>query len=138
MKKVILIFSFFHFFANNLYSQEMKISWKDDYGREFSITAPSGNFSYSILPGDNISYGGRYSNAPGKEVEIGNVNIEYGGNYSNSPGKIIKVGDVHIEYGGQYSDSPGKVIKVGGLSIEYGGKYSNAPGRIIQTNGKVR
>jgi hypothetical protein len=83
MKNVIFIFSFLSLFINNLYSQEMKITWKDNYGREFSITAPSGNFSYSVLPGDNISYGGRYSNAPGKEVEIGNVIIEYGGNYSD-------------------------------------------------------
>jgi hypothetical protein len=140
MKKIItfIYFTIILLFINNIYSQETKISWIDDKGREFSVTAPSGNFSYTILAGDIITYGGRYSSAPGKEITIGNVNIEYGGTYSNTPGKIIQIGDVYIEYGGTYSNNPGKVIKVGGLEIEYGGKYSNAPGKIIQTSGKVR
>lgn len=137
MKRLTYII-LFSFFCNNLFCQETKITWKDDNGREFSITAPTGNFSYTILSGDYISYGNRYSNAPGKEISIGNVYIEYGSRYSNTPGKIIKVGDVSIEYGGPYSGVPGNVIRVGGLTIEYGGKYSNAPGRIIQTSGTVR
>lgn len=140
MKKNIFLLIIIVLFikTNNAYSQETKVSWYDDKGREFSISAPSGNFSYTILPGDNITYGSRFSNSPGKEVSIGDIIIEYGGPYSNSPGKIIKVGDVRVEYGGKYSDFPGNVIKIGGLSIEYGGKYSNAPGKIVQTTGKVR
>ncbi len=122
----------------HVYSQETKITWNDNKGREFTITAPSGNFSYSFLSGDNIEYGSRYSDSPGKEIKIGDVYIDYGKPYSNSPGKIIKVGDVEIEYGSKYSNENGKVIKVGRLEIEYGSEYSNAPGRIIGTKGRVR
>ena len=140
MKKVVLLFSLFLILinSNNTFCQETKISWIDNKGREFSITAPSGNFSYTMLFGDSVEYGSRFSDGSGKEILIGDVYIEYGGTYSNSPGKIIKIGDIDIEYGSQYSNSPAKIIKVGGLNIEYGDKYSNAPGKIIHTSGRVK
>ena len=43
-------------FSTIAYSQGLKVKWEDNDGREFSITAPSGDFSYGMLAGDNISY----------------------------------------------------------------------------------
>jgi len=105
-------------FSTLAYSQGMKIKWEDNDGREFSIIAPSGDFSYGMLAGDNISY-----NYSGNVSKVGQVYISY--NYS---GNVSKVGSVYISY--NYS---GNVSKVGGLYIKY--DYS---GRVSGTSGSVK
>ena len=116
MKNVLLLL--FLTFSMVAYSQNMKIKWEDDAGREFAITAPSGNFSYGMLSGDNVSYG-----INGKVSRVGNVYISYGIN-----GQVSMVGDVYISY-----DVNGKVSKVGNLYISYG-----INGKITGTSGYVR
>ena len=54
MKSILLIL--FITFSTIAYSQRMKIEWEDQVGREFSITVPSGTFSYGMIQDDNISY----------------------------------------------------------------------------------
>jgi hypothetical protein len=99
------------------YSQDVKISWEDSEGREFSITAPSGQFSYGMLSGDNISY-----NYDGKISKVGPVYISY-----TYDGNVSKVGSVYISY-----TYDGKVSKVGGLYVKYtyDGKVSGTSGRV--------
>ena len=104
-------------FTSLAFSQDVKIKWEDNQGREFAITAPSGDFSYGMIQGDNISYD--YS---GKVSKVGNVYISY--DYS---GRVSKVGNVYIRY-----DYSGRVSKVGGLYVKY--DYS---GRISGTSGSV-
>jgi len=116
MKKVLVLV--FLTFAATIYSQEMKIKWQDDSGREFGITAPSGNFSFSMLQGDNISY-----NFNGKVQKIGNVYISYDFN-----DRVQKVGNVYVSY-----DFNGRVQKVGNLYIRY--DYN---GRVTGTTGSVK
>lgn len=99
------------------YGQDLKISWQDFDGREFSITAPSGNFSYGMISGDRITYD--YNDRVSK---IGSVYIGY-----NYDGKISKVGNVYITY-----DYNGRVSKVGRMYITY--DYN---GRISRTSGSV-
>lgn len=136
MRKIILgLFVFVSCYSN---AQEIKINWRDDAGRNFSITAPSGYFSYGLISGDNVEYGDKYSSNQGDVIKIGDSKIEYADKYSEFFGKIVKVGNVKIEYGDKYSFDRGKVIKVGGLSIEYEDKYSDNPGRFKKTKGSVR
>jgi hypothetical protein len=112
-----LLFFVFTAFTTIVYSQDMKIKWEDEKGREFAIIAPSGEFTYGMIQGDNISYD--YS---GKVSKVGNVYISY--DYS---GKVSKVGTVYISY-----DYSGRVSKIGGLYVKY--DYS---GRISGTSGSV-
>tara|TARA_B100000780_G_scaffold75010_1_gene50457 strand:- start:538 stop:888 length:351 start_codon:yes stop_codon:yes gene_type:complete len=115
MKKLlILTFLAFSIFS---FSQEVKIKWEDSSGREFSISAPSGEFSYGMISGDRVSY--NYSN---KVSRVGSVSISY--NYSD---KVSRVGSVSISY--DYSD---RVSRVGGLRISY-----NYNGQISRTSGSV-
>ena len=88
-------------FSTLAYSQGMKIKWEDNDGREFSIIAPSGDFSYGMLAGDNISY-----NYSGNVSKVGQVYISY--NYS---GNVSKVGGLYIkyDYSGRVSGTSGSV-----------------------------
>jgi hypothetical protein len=95
----------------------MKIKWQDDAGREFAITAPLGDLSFSMLQGDNLSY-----NSLGKVIQVGTVYISY-----NSLGQVIQVGTVYISY-----NSLGTVIQVGLLYVKY-----DSLGRITGTSGSV-
>lgn len=99
------------------FSQDVKIKWEDNQGREFAITAPSGEFSYGMIAGDNISYD--FSNRVSK---VGNVYISY-----DFSGRVSKVGSVYISY-----DFSGRVSKVGGLYVKY-----DFSGRISGTSGSV-
>ena len=89
-------------FSTFAYSQGIKIKWEDKDGREFAITAPSGNFSYGMLVGDNITYDAYH-------------------------GKVIRVGSVNITY-----DVQENIYRVGGLSINYdiNGRISGTSGRV--------
>ncbi len=113
---LVIVFLVFSTFA---YSQGIKIKWEDKDGREFAITAPSGNFSYGMLVGDNITYDAYH----GKVTRVGSVNITYDAYH----GKVIRVGSVNITY-----DVQENVYRVGGLSINY-----DINGRISGTSGRV-
>jgi hypothetical protein len=136
MRKIIPVLIILMSFYSN--AQEIKINWGDEAGREFSITVPSGYFSYGMISGDIIEYGDKYSNNQGDIIKIGDTKIEYADKYSEFFNKVIKVGSVKIEYADKYSFNRGKVVKVGGLSIEYEDKYSDNPGRFKKTEGSVR
>ncbi len=136
MRKII--FGFLILIGCYSNAQEIKINWSDEAGREFSITAPTGHFSYGMISGDKIEYGDKYSSNQGDIIKIGDSKVEYADKYSEFFRKIIKVGNVKIEYADKYSFDRGKVIKVGGLSIEYEDKYSDNPGRFKKTKGSVR
>ena len=114
-------------------AQTLKIKWLDAFGREFGIVAPTGDLSYSLLPGDKIEYE-RYGDFVGKIRQIGNVRIEYE-RYGDLKGKVIKVGDVRIEYE-NYGTNKGRLRKVGGLTIEYE-EYGALAGKIRKTTGQV-
>ncbi len=113
--------------------QALKIKWIDDAGREFAISAPTGDFSYSMLPGDKLEYE-RYGDFVGKIRQIGDVKIEYE-RYGDFKGKIIKVGYVKVEYE-NYGPNKGRLVKVGGLRIEYE-EYGPLAGKIRKTTGQV-
>jgi len=110
---------FFIFLASTSigFSQDVKIKWVDNQGREFSITAPSGKFSYGMIAGDNISY-----DFSGDVSKVGSVNISY-----DFSGSVSKVGSVNISY-----DFSGDVSKVGGLTVNY-----DFSGRVTGTSGSV-
>ena len=135
--KYFLILLLFSIKTSQSFSQETLIRWTDKEGRKFGISAPSGNMSYGMIPGDRIEYGSQYSDNPGKIIKIGNQYIEYGSKYSDYPGKIIRIGAVIIEYAASYSDDAGKIIKIGGLRINYSSKYSDNPGLITSIEGEV-
>ena len=97
--------------------ENVKIKWEDYSGREFAITAPSGQFTYGMIQGDNISYD--FSERVSK---VGSVYISY-----DLSGRVSKVGSVYISY-----DLSGRVSKVGGLYIKY-----NFNGKISGTSGSV-
>ncbi len=97
--------------------QDMKIKWEDNDGREFSVRALSGSFSYSMIPGDNLFY-----NVDGSVSRIGSVNIYY-----NVDGSVSRIGRVNIYY-----NVDGTVSRVGGLSI-----YYNVDGTISSTRGRI-
>ena len=124
-------------FSSIIYSQDMKIKWEDYDGREFSIKCISGEFSYSMVAGDQIQYYPSYSNNAGKVQRIGNVNIEYYPSYSNNAGKVQRVGRVSIEYFPSYSNNAGNIKRVGNLTVEYFPSYSNNAGKVKGTRGSV-
>ncbi len=99
------------------YSQDIKINWEDNQGREFAISAPSGSFSYGMIQGDNVSY-----DLNGRVNKVGSVYISYDLN-----GKVNKVGSVYISY-----DLNRRVNKVGNLYVKY-----DLNGRVTGTSGSV-
>ena len=116
--KSLLVFVFIMFSTIAYsYGQGVRINWEDNQGRTFTISAPSGNFSYSMIQGDNIGYD--YS---GKVNQVGSTYISY--DYS---GKVNQVGSVYISY-----DYSGKVNKVGNLYVSY-----DSSGRFTGTSGSV-
>lgn len=130
--KLLVLFLFVGF--NQTFAQSLKINWEDDYGREFSILAPSGDFTYSVLPGDRIEYE-QYGDLAGEIRKVGNVYITHE-MYGDLKGKITKVGSVRIEYQ-EYGELKGRVKKVGGLTVEYE-EYGVSKGKIKKTTGQVR
>ena len=115
MKKIYYTL-FLLVFSMISYGQDMKIKWSDVAGREFSITCISGEFNYSMIPGDRI---------------------EYEPTFSSNAGKVSKIGSVRIEYEPTYSSNAGKIRKVGGLTVEYEPTYSSNAGKIRATRGNV-
>ena len=87
MKKNVSIFMFLliSFISN---SQDMKIKWLDNSGREFSISTISNSFTYSMISGDRIEYEPSYSDNSGKIKSVGGLRIEYEPSYSSNSGKI--------------------------------------------------
>ena len=83
MKSILLIL--FITFSTIAYSQRMKIEWEDQVGREFSITVPSGTFSYGMIQDDNTSY-------------------DYKGNISKVGGLYLK-----YDYNGRVTGTSGSV-----------------------------
>ena len=83
MKNLLIIL--FVAFSTVAFGQGMKIKWEDQAGREFSITAPSGDFSYGMIAGDNVSYDykGRVSKVGGLYVEY-----DYKGRISGTSGSV--------------------------------------------------
>ncbi len=120
-------------FSNLIFGQSFKIKWTDNEGREFSLMAPTGEFSFIALPGDNLKYA-QYGEFAGQIIQIGNVYIDYE-RYGDSKGKINKIGNVLVIYG-KYGILKGKLIKVGGLSIEYE-EYGISAGKVKATKGQV-
>ena len=105
-----------------IYSQDMKVKWEDKDGREFSIRVMSGEFEYSMIPGDDISYDFMGE----KVVKIGSVKIRY----DFTGNKVIQIGSVKI----QYDFMGNKITKVGGLTINYdfmGEKVTGTRGRVM-------
>jgi len=100
-----------------VYGQGMKINWEDEDGREFSISAPSGQFNYGMLNGDYVSY-----NLSGRVAQVGPVLISY-----NLSGKVSSIGSVLINY-----DLSGRVRSVGNLYVSY-----DMQGRVTGTSGSV-
>jgi hypothetical protein len=115
MKNLLIIF--FVAFNALAFGQGMKIKWEDQAGREFSITAPSGEFSYGMIAGDNINY-----DLNGRVNRVGTAYISYDLN-----GRVNKVGSVYISY-----DLNGRVNKVGRLYVRY-----DLNGRVTGTSGSV-
>lgn len=136
MKKLIILITI-TLLSTITYCQDMKVKWNDADGREFSITCISGDFTYSMIPGDKIEYEPSYSSNAGKVRKVGTTVIEYEPSYSDNAGKIRKVGSVQIIYEPSYSENAGKVRKVGGLTITYEPSYSSNAGKIRSTSGKV-
>ncbi len=104
-------------FSITAYQQGIKIKWEDYQGREFSISAPSGSFSYGMIQGDRVSY-----DYEGRVSKVGSVIISY-----DYEGRVSQVGSVRISY-----DYEGRVSRVGNLSVQY--DYS---GRVTGTTGSV-
>ena len=115
MKNLLVVL--FIAFSTVAFGQGMKIKWEDQAGREFSITAPSGDFSYGMISGDNISY-----DLNGRVNKVGSVYISYDLN-----GRVNKVGSVYISY-----DLNGRVNKIGRLYVSY-----DLNGRVTGTSGSV-
>jgi hypothetical protein len=72
--------------AENRYGQGMKIKWQDQEGREFSITAPKGEFSYGMIAGGKINY--YYQ---GRVSSVGRLNVfyDYQGRISGTKGSVL-------------------------------------------------
>lgn len=140
MKKYFLLLTLL-FLTFSGFSQSMKIIWEDAQGREFSINTHSGNFQYSMIPGDKLYYNGTYDSGPeGLIKSIGNIKIYYNGKYDGGPeGSVKSVGNVRIYYNGKYDSGPEGTIKsIGGLKIYYNGRYDSGPeGSIKSTSGSV-
>jgi hypothetical protein len=64
----------------------MKIKWQDQEGREFSITAPKGEFSYGMIAGDKINY-----DYQGRVSSVGRLNVfyDYQGRISGTKGSVL-------------------------------------------------
>ena len=89
MRKIILgLFVFVSCYSN---AQEIKINWRDDAGRNFSITAPSGYFSYGLISGDNVEYGDKYSSNQGDVIKIVADQLEENYNMNDRVLNIIKL-----------------------------------------------
>ncbi len=116
MRTYILLIIGFCGFSTSLLGQSVKIKWSDKQGREFSVTAPDGEFGYSIIAGDQVFY-----DTKNKVSLIGNTNVVY------RDEKVILVGNISINY-----DYKGRVFMVGGLVVNY-----DANGRFSGTYGKV-
>ena len=100
----------------------MKVKWEDDDGREFSIRVFSREFSWSMVPGDDVKYDFTGRNV----IKVGDVTIRY----DLSRKKVTQVGGVKIQY-----DIRGqKVTQVGGLRI----KYDMMGKRVVGMRGRVR
>ena len=99
MKNLLIIL--FVAFRTVAFGQGMKIKWEDQAGREFSITAPSGDFSYGMIAGDNVSY-----DYKGRVSKVGSVYISY-----DYKGRVSKVGGLYVEYDykGRISGTSGSV-----------------------------
>ena len=99
MKNLLIIL--FVAFSTVAFGQGMKIKWEDQAGREFSITAPSGDFSYGMIAGDNVSY-----DYKGRVSKVGSVYISY-----DYKGRVSKVGGLYVEYDykGRISGTSGSV-----------------------------
>ena len=82
-------------------AQGTKIKWEDPDGREFSITAPKGEFSYGMIAGDDISY-----DYKGRVSWVGKVQISY-----DYQGRVSYVGrlSVNYDYQGRISGTSGRV-----------------------------
>jgi hypothetical protein len=115
MKNLLIVV--FLITSSMAFGQGMNIKWEDQDGREFSITAPTGDFTYGMIAGDNIRY-----DYKDRVSSIGLVTISY--DYQN---RVSRVGSVSIRY--DYQD---RVSHVGGLSIYY--DYND---RISSTSGSV-
>lgn len=100
------------------YAQSMGIRFYDRQGREFVVYAPSGQFSYSMFEGDNVT-----RNINGDVNQVGRTFISY-----NMNGQVSSIGDVYISY-----DIYGRVVSVGGLYI-----YYDMNGNIQRTSGRVK
>lgn len=89
-------------FSTAVFGQGVKISWEDYDGREFSISAPAGEFSYGMIAGDNISYG--FDN---RVKKVGSVHISYDFN-----GRVKKVGGLYVKYdfNGRVTGTSGSVL----------------------------
>ena len=74
MKKLFAITLLLLFLPTLGFGQDMKVKWEDDDGREFSIKVLSGEFGWSMVPGDMIHYD-RYR--PDRVTRIGNLLIHY-------------------------------------------------------------
>ena len=83
MKNLLIIL--FVAFSTVAFGQGMKIKWEDQAGREFSIAAPTGDFSYGVIAGDNISYdyNGRVNKVGGLYVKY-----NYNGRISGTSGSV--------------------------------------------------
>ena len=99
MKNLLIIL--FVAFSTVAFGQGMKIKWDDQAGREFSIAAPTGDFSYGMIAGDNISY-----DYNGRVNKVGSVYISYDYN-----GRVNKVGGLYVKYNynGRISGTSGSV-----------------------------
>lgn len=99
MKNLLIIL--FVAFSTVAFGQGMKVKWEDQAGREFSIAAPAGDFSYGMIAGDNISY-----DFNGRVSKVGSVYISYDFN-----GRVSKVGGLYVKYdfNGRISGTSGSV-----------------------------
>ena len=119
MKKKLLFI--FLICTSIIYSQDMRVEWEDNDGREFSIRVLSGEFEYSMIPGDDI----RYDFMGEKVIQIGSVRIQY--DFMGE--KVVQIGSVRI----QYDFTGEKITKVGELTINYdymGEKVTGTRGRV--------
>ena len=99
MKNLLIVL--FVAFSTVAFGQGMKIKWEDQAGREFSIAAPTGDFSYGMIAGDNISY-----DYKGRVSKVGSVYISY-----DYKGRVSKVGGLYVKYDykGRISGTSGSV-----------------------------
>ena len=115
----ILLFTLLLAIPVMVFGQSMNINWEDRAGRVFSINNITGEFIYSMVPGDKIKYITRSYNGP--------------------VGSVRSVGDVEIKYiTRSYNGPMGYVKSVGGLKLKYITRSYNGPlGSIESTSGSV-